>query len=97
MKMNSHFHGVSSANKPANRPPNHPPTGATAPKHPRLRLRMFPGGSVVLIIAMALGTIIAAPTPLEALATLNATKLSQNALMKDQTIHHVAPLSIIFL
>ena len=58
---------------------------------------MFPGGSVVLIIAMALGTIIAAPTPLEALATLNATKWSQNALMKDQTIHHVAPMSIIFL
>lgn len=97
MKMKSHFQGVSSAKRPANKAPRHPPTGAPAPKNPRLRLRILPGGSVVPMIAMALGTIIAAPMPLKALAILKATKLLQNALMKDQTIHHAAPPSKTFL
>lgn len=97
IKMKSHFHGVSSAKRPANKAPNHPPTGAPAPKNPRLRLRILPGGSVVPMMAMALGTIIAAPIPLKALATLKAIKLSQNALMNDQTAHHAAPLSKTFL
>lgn len=97
MKMNNHFHGVSSARRPANKAPNHPPTGAPAPKNPRLRLRILPGGRVVPIIAIALGTIIAAPMPLKALATLKATKLLQNALIKDHKIHHIAPPSKILL
>ena len=97
MKIKSHFHGVSSAKRPANRVPNHPPTGAPAPKNPRLKLRILPGGRVVPIMAMALGAIIAAPMPLKARAVLNAMKLSQNALINDQMIHHAAPLSSIFL
>ena len=97
MKIKSHFHGVSSARRPANRAPNQPPTGAPAPKNPRLRLRILPGGRVVPMIAIALGTIIAAPMPLKALAVLNAMKFLQNALMNDQMIHHAAPLSKMFL
>ena len=97
INMNSHFHGVSSARRPASKAPNHPPTGAPAPKNPRLRLRILPGGSVVPMIAIAFGTIIAAPIPLKALAILKAMKFLQNALMNDQRIHHAAPPSKIFL
>ena len=97
MKMNNHFQGVSSARRPENKAPSHPPTGAPAPKNPRLRLRILPGGSVVPMIAMALGTIIAAPIPLKALTMLKAMKLLQNALTNDPRIHHAAPPSKIFL
>ena len=97
MKINSHFQGVSSARRPANNVPNHPPTGAPAPKNPRLKLRILPGGSVVPMTAIALGTIIAAPIPLKALATLKAMKLLQKALMNDQRTHQAAPPSRIFL
>ena len=97
MKMKPHFHGVSSANRPANRAPKYPPTGAPAPKNPRLILRVLPGGRVVPIMAMAFGTIIAAPMPLIALTMLKAMKLLQNALINDHMIHHAAPQSSMVL
>ncbi len=97
IKIKSHFHGVSSANRPANRAPKTPPTGAPAPKNPRLRLRVLPGGRVVPMIAMALGTIMAAPMPLKALTLTKAIKFLQNPLISDKTIHHAAPPSRMFL
>ena len=77
MKINSHFHSARDVAKtPANRAPSQPPMGAAEAKKPMVRLRDRPGGSMMVIMATALGMTSPPPTPVRA---RTATKLSYDA------------------
>lgn len=91
--INSHFHESNCANTPANTGPDPPPTGAAAPKKAILKFRIFPGGKVVPIMAIAFGRMRPAPIPVNPRAILKDTMSLQNAFMSDHTVHHTPPNS----
>jgi hypothetical protein len=73
------------------------PTGAIAPNAPIEIFLNFPGGNVFPIKATALGTMNAPPIPVKPLNKLKVTISFANPEASDQTTHHTAPASKIFL
>lgn len=82
---------------PARMLPRQPAIGALAPKNPRERFRILPGGHVIPIIATAFGIMSAPPIPDNARTILKAIKLSQKPLTSEQAVSQASPMSRIFL
>lgn len=97
MKTNKYLQGVNCVKTPARTAPTYPPIGAAAPKIPKQKFRIFPGGKVMPIMATALGRMRAPPRPVKPRARLNTKKSEQKLLISDHKANQAPPRSNMFL
>lgn len=81
-KKKSHHHGVSCPKKPGNTLPPAAPIGAIDPNKPIDKLRIRPGGNLIVNRAIAFGRIKPPPMPLMARITLSVTTLRMKPEIK---------------